>query len=164
MNSIVVAALLLLIVAANATVSSVPVISRWIAYAGILIAATIGYLVPMQSLFFPNTWLKGLAALAVLCLPVYFAGIIFARSFAEVSFNSEACWFPTFQHREATVGGLLESFRRGLALRALLLVSVLLYALSALTLRSREQSFGCFAVLAANEGAANQLAIRGVTR
>ena len=92
-NSIVVAALLLLIVAANATVSRIPTISRWIAYAGILIAAAVGYFVPMQSLFFPNPWVKGLAALAVLCLPVYFAGIIFARSFAEVSFNSEALGF-----------------------------------------------------------------------
>src|SRR6266478_6626401 len=62
-NSIVVAALLLLIVAANATVSNVPLISRWVAYAGILLAAAIGYFVPMQSLFFPNPWLKGLAAL-----------------------------------------------------------------------------------------------------
>ena len=136
-NSIVVAALLLLIVAANATVSSVPLISRWIAYAGILIAAAVGYLVPMQSLLFPNPWVKGLAALAVLCLPVYFAGIIFARGFAEVSFNSEALGSNLLG---AVVGGVLESISFWTGLRALLLVSVLLYALSALTLKSRNQS------------------------
>jgi spermidine synthase len=134
-NSIVVAALLLLIVAANATVSSIPSISRGIAYAGILIAAAVGYFVPMQSLFFPNPWAKGLAALAVLCLPVYFAGIIFARSFAEVSFNSEALGSNLLG---AVVGGVLESISFWTGLRALLLVSVLLYILSAIALRRRE--------------------------
>jgi len=135
-NSIVVAALLLLIVAANATASTVPLISRWIAYVGILIAAAVGYFVPMQSLFFPNPWVKGLAALAVLCLPVYFAGIIFARGFTEVSFSSEALGSNLLG---AVVGGVLESISFWTGLRALLLVSVLLYALSAFTLKSREQ-------------------------
>jgi hypothetical protein len=134
-NSIVVAALLLLIVAANATVSSVPLISRWIAYAGILMAAAVGYFVPMQSLFFPNPWVKGLAALAVLCLPVYFAGIIFARSFAEVSFNSEALGSNLLG---AVVGGVLEAISFWTGLRALLLVSVLLYIFSAIALSRRE--------------------------
>jgi len=134
-NSIVVAALLLLIVAANATVSNVPLISRWVAYAGILLAAAIGYFVPMQSLFFPNPWLKGLAALTVLCLPVYFAGIIFARSFAEVSFNSEALGSNLLG---AVVGGVLESISFWTGLRALLLVSVLLYIFSAIALRRGE--------------------------
>jgi hypothetical protein len=134
-NSIVVAALLLLIVAANATVSSIPLISRWIAYAGIVIAAAVGYLVPMQSLLFPNPWVKGLAALAVLCLPVYFAGIIFARSFAEVSFNSEALGSNLLG---AVVGGVLEAISFWTGLRALLLVSVLLYIFSAIALSRRE--------------------------
>jgi SAM-dependent methyltransferase len=134
-NSIVVAALLLLIVAANATVSSVPLISRGIAYAGILLAAAIGYFAPMQSLFFPNPWLKGLAALTVLCLPVYFAGIIFARSFAEVSFNSEALGSNLLG---AVVGGVLEAISFWTGLRALLLLSVLLYIFSAIAMRRRE--------------------------
>jgi SAM-dependent methyltransferase len=134
-NSIVVAALLLLIVAANATVSRIPTISRWIAYAGILLAAAVGYFVPMQSLFFPNPWVKGLAALAVLCLPVYFAGIIFARSFAEISFNSEALGSNLLG---AVVGGVLESISFWTGLRALLLASVLLYIFSAIALRRGE--------------------------
>jgi spermidine synthase len=135
-NSIVVAALLMLIVAANATVASVPRISRKIAYAGILIAAAIGYLVPIQSLFFANPWVKGLAAMGVLCLPVYFAGIIFTRSFAEVSFNSEALGSNLLG---AVVGGVLESISFWTGLRALLLVSVLLYVLSAIALKRAER-------------------------
>ena len=138
-NSIVVAALLMLIVAANATVASFPRISRKIAYAGILIAAAIGYLVPMQSLFFANPWEKGLAAMGVLCLPVYFAGIIFVRSFAEVSFNSEALGSNLLG---AVVGGVLESLSFWTGLRALLLVSVVLYVLSAVALRRRGRSPG----------------------
>jgi SAM-dependent methyltransferase len=140
-NSIVIAALLLLIVAANATVSRIPLISRWIAYAGILIAAAVGYFVPMQSLFFPNPWVKGLAALGVLCLPVYFAGIIFARSFAEVAFNSEALGSNLLG---AVVGGVLESISFWTGLRALLLVSVLLYLFSAIALRRREPASAVF--------------------
>ena len=136
-NSIVVAALLMLIVAANATVGSFPRISRKIAYAGILIAAAIGYLVPIQSLFFANPWVKGLAAMGVLCLPVYFAGIIFTRSFAEVSFNSETLGSNLLG---AVVGGVLESISFWTGLRALLLVSVLLYVLSAIALKIGERN------------------------
>jgi hypothetical protein len=131
-NSIVVAALLLLIVAANATVSHVPTIPRWVAYVGIMATAAVGYSVPMQYLFFPNPWLKALAALSVLCLPVYFAGIIFTRSFAEVRFDSKALGSNLLG---AVVGGVLESISFWTGLRALLLVSVLLYAISALTLK-----------------------------
>jgi len=86
-------------------------------------------------LFFPNPWLKGLAALTVLCLPVYFAGIIFARSFAEVSFNSEALGSNLLG---AVVGGVLESISFWTGLRALLLLSVLLYIFSAIALRRGE--------------------------
>jgi len=130
-NSIVVGALLLLIVAANATVTRVPAISRTFAYTGIGITAAIAYFTPMQRLFFPNPWLKALVALGVLCLPVYFAGIIFTRSFADVHFNSEALGSNLLG---ALVGGLLESLSFWSGLRALLLISVALYVFSALTM------------------------------
>jgi len=131
-NSIVVAALLLLIVAANATVSRFPSIPLALAYAGIVVTAAVGYFIPMQRLFFPNPFLKALIALAVLCLPVYFAGIIFTRSFAGVGFNSEALGSNLLG---ALVGGILESISFWTGLRALLLISVALYALSALVIK-----------------------------
>jgi hypothetical protein len=59
---------------------------------------------------------------------------VFARSFAEVSFDSEALGSNLLG---AVAGGVLESISFWTGLRALLLVSVLLYALSALTLKSR---------------------------
>jgi spermidine synthase len=136
-NSIVIGTLLLLIVAANATVSRIPAIPRWIAYTGIMTTGAIGYFVPMQNLFFPNPWFKGLAAVCILCLPVYFAGIVFARSFAEVQFDSAALGSNLLG---AVVGGVLESISFWTGLRALLLISVLLYVISALTLKKRELS------------------------
>src|SRR5262249_7694104 len=134
-NSIVVAALLLLIVAANATVSRFPSLSRGLAYAGIMVTASFGYLTPMQRLLFSNSFLRALIALAVLCLPVYFAGIIFTRSFAEVRFNSEALGSNLLG---ALVGGILESISFWTGLRALLLVSVMLYALSAFAVKKND--------------------------
>ena len=131
-NSIVVGTLLILIVAANATVSRIPTISRGIAYAGILITAAIGYFIPLQNLFFPNPWLKALAALSVLCLPVYFAGIVFIRSFAEFDFSSEALGSNLLG---AVVGGVLESISFWTGLRALLVISIILYIISASTLK-----------------------------
>jgi spermidine synthase len=137
-NSIVVAALLLLIVAANATVSRFPSIPVALAYAGITVTAAVGYFTPMQRLFFSNPFLKALIALAVWCLPVYFAGIIFTRSFAGVGFNSEALGSNLLG---ALVGGILESISYWAGLRALLLMSVSLYALSALAIK-KKQSIG----------------------
>jgi spermidine synthase len=134
-NSIVVAALLLLIVAANATVSRFPSVSRGLAYAGIMVTASFGYFMPMQRLLFSDPFLRALIALAALCLPVYFAGIIFTRSFAEVRFNSEALGSNLLG---ALVGGILESISFWTGLRALILISVGLYALSALVLRKND--------------------------
>ena len=131
-NSMVVGALLLLIVAANATVARAPAISRTFAYAGIGITTAIAYCTPMQRLFFPSPWLKALVALGVLCLPVYFAGIIFTRSFADVHFNSEALGSNLLG---ALVGGILESISFWTGLRALLLISLALYVLSAITIK-----------------------------
>jgi spermidine synthase len=142
-NSIVVAALLLLIVAANATAAQFPAISRSIAYAGIGIAMAIAYLTPMQRLFFPSPWLKALVALAMLCSPVYFAGIIFIRSFAHVHFSSEALGSNLLG---ALVGGILESLSFWTGLRALLLISAVLYAFSALTMKKGSRSSGVVAV------------------
>ena len=87
---------------------------------------------PMQRLFFPSPWLKALVALGALCLPVYFAGIIFNRCFADVHFNSEALGSNLLG---ALVGGILESLSFWTGLRALLLISVAVYVLSALTMK-----------------------------
>src|SRR6266568_3134037 len=89
-NSIVIAGLLLLIVAANFLVEfqrEFPV--RW-AYAGIFLTILASYLVPLEKFFYGSMMAKMLVATLVLCLPVFFAGIVFIRSFAKTGFRAEA--------------------------------------------------------------------------
>jgi hypothetical protein len=49
----------------------------------------VAYVFPLETFFFPSIWIKALTATAVLCLPVFFAGIVFIRSFARENFRSE---------------------------------------------------------------------------
>jgi hypothetical protein len=93
-----------------------------------MVTASFGYFMPMQRLLFSNPFLRAFIALAALCLPVYFAGIIFIRSFAEVRFTSEALGSNLLG---ALLGGIVESISFWTGLRALILISVALYALSA---------------------------------
>ena len=126
-NSIVIAGVLFLIVASNFVVQWKPQIPVNAGYVGILCTILIGYMVPLEKLFFHSIWLKALAATAVLCLPVFFAGIVFIRSFAQEGFRSEALGSNLLG---ALTGGLLESLSMWTGIRSLLLVAALLYLAS----------------------------------
>jgi SAM-dependent methyltransferase len=126
-NSIVISGLLLLIVAANLLVERyrrIPV--RW-AYAGIFASMLAAYLIPLEQFFFPSIWLKATVATGVLCLPVFFAGIIFIRSFARAGFSGEALGSNLVG---ALIGGLLESLSFWTGIRSLLVLAAVLYAAS----------------------------------
>ncbi|HEX4628265.1 MAG TPA: methyltransferase [Gemmatimonadales bacterium] len=126
-NAIVISGLLLLIVAANLVVEwrpQVPV--RW-AYGGILASIGVSYAIPLERLLLPSLWLKALVATAVLCLPVFFAGIVFIRSFARQGFQGEALGSNLLG---ALVGGLLESLSLWTGIRSLLVIAALLYVAS----------------------------------
>jgi hypothetical protein len=126
-NSIVISGLLLLIVAANLLVQWRPGILVGAAYGGIFAALLVAYLVPLERFFFASLALKVLAATAVLCLPVLFAGIVFIRSFAREGFRGEALGSNLVG---ALVGGLLESLSFWTGVRSLLVIAALLYAAS----------------------------------
>jgi hypothetical protein len=98
-----------------------------VGYVGILCTILIGYVMPLERLFFRSIWLKALAATAVLCLPVFFAGIVFIRSFAQEGFRSEALGSNLLG---ALTGGLLESLSMWTGIRSLLLVAAVLYVAS----------------------------------
>jgi spermidine synthase len=134
-NAVVIAALLLLMVAANVTVERMPQISMATAYAGILVTSAGAYLTPLRALLFPSLAMRLLAAVA-LCLPVYFAGIVFIRSFAAAGFRSEALGSNLFG---ALVGGLLEAASFWFGMRSLLLLAGGLYLASWLVLSSRRE-------------------------
>src|ERR1700730_12059661 len=89
-NSIVIAAILVLIVAANFLVASWPAIPVRLAYVGIGVCMFISYLLPLEMLFFQTFWIKALVATLVLCSPVAFASIVFVRGFADCNFSGQA--------------------------------------------------------------------------
>jgi spermidine synthase len=135
-NSVVIAALLLLIVGANLVVESRPQFPVAAAYAGIFATTAIAYFTPLRLLLFSSLALKMLAASLVLCLPVFFAGIVFIRSFAAAGFRGEALGSNLFG---ALVGGLLESASYWFGLRFLLILAAGLYLASWLTLLRRTE-------------------------
>jgi spermidine synthase len=126
-NSIVISGLLLLIVAANFLVQFVPRFPVGIAYVGIFLALFVSYAVPLEKLFFASMWAKVLMATIVLCLPVFFAGIIFVRSFAREGFRGEALGSNLMG---SMVGGILESASLWTGIRFLLVLAALLYLAS----------------------------------
>jgi SAM-dependent methyltransferase len=133
-NSIAISGLLLLIVGSNVLVEYSKDFNIGFAYAGIFASMIVSYAIPMQSLFVASYWLKALAAVAVLGMPVFFAGIVFIRSFAAAGFQGSALGSNLFG---ALVGGLLESLSMWTGIRSLLVVASLLYLASWLTLRAR---------------------------
>ena len=60
-------------------------------------------------------------------LPVFFAGIVFIRSFAREGFRSEALGSNLFG---GLVGGMLESLSMWTGIRSLLIIAALLYIAS----------------------------------
>ena len=134
-NAVVVGGILLLIVGANLLVSGMPRFPYPAAYVGIFLSLAVGYLVPMDRLFVMSIWWKICLAILALCLPVFFAGLVFIRSFGEAGFDSQALGSNLFG---ALVGGLLELLSGWTGIRSLLLVAALLYLASYLTLRVRQ--------------------------
>jgi spermidine synthase len=126
-NSIVIAAILVLIVAANLLVDTWPAIPLNFAYLGIGICMVISYLLPLESLFFQSFWTKALLATLILCSPVAFASIVFIRSFAAYNFSGVALGSNLLG---AVVGGMLESVSLWTGIRSLVIFAGILYFLS----------------------------------
>ncbi len=126
-NSIVIAGLMLLIVASNFLVEWRPKIPVSVGYAGILCTIAAGYFIPLDRLFFHSIWTKALVATFALCLPVFFAGIVFIRSFAQEGFRSEALGSNLLG---ALTGGMLESLSMWTGIRSLLILAAVLYLAS----------------------------------
>ncbi len=67
--------------------------------------------------------------------PFFFAGIVFIKSFARSGFRGEALGSNLLG---ALVGGLLESLSFWSGIKSLLVVAVLLYLASYMTLREKQ--------------------------
>ena len=133
-NSIVVAGILLLIVAANTVSEFWRGIPLSLAYTGLFASLLVDYLIPVEKYLFSSLLLKILGVTAILCLPVFFAGIIFIRLFAAERFSGEALGSNLLG---ALVGGMLESLSMWSGIRSLLIIAALLYLGSWMALRAK---------------------------
>jgi hypothetical protein len=130
-NSIVISGLLCLIIAANLVYQQFPKIPlRW-AYAGLFVSLLMSFAVPLQKLFFESFSVRVLVSTIVLCLPVFFAGIVFVSSFAKANFRGSALGSNLFG---SLAGGLLESLSLWFGLKSLIVLAALIYAGSVLAL------------------------------
>jgi spermidine synthase len=132
-NSIVVSGLLCLIVLANLVYRQFPAFPLSWAYAGLFLSLAASLAVPIEKLFFESLALRIVVSTLVLCLPVFFAGIVFVSSFARVHFRGSALGSNLFG---SLAGGLLESLSLWFGLKSLIVLAALIYAASALALRS----------------------------
>jgi hypothetical protein len=123
-NSIVIAVLLLLIVAANGVAASFPRVSVDGAYFLIVACIALNYLIPIQALFYRSFAMRAIVATLILCLPVFFAGIVFISRFASAGFAAEAIGSNLLG---SLAGGIAESLSLWLGFRALLGVAAVLY-------------------------------------
>jgi spermidine synthase len=130
-NSIVVSGLLCLIVAANLVYQRLPEIPLRGAYAGLFLSLVVSLVVPLEKLFFESFAVRALVSTIVLCLPVFFAGIVFVSSFAKAHFQGSALGSNLFG---SLAGGLLESLSLWFGLKALIILAAVIYAGSAVAL------------------------------
>jgi hypothetical protein len=131
-NSIVVSALLVLILLANGTVSGAPRLAWTIAYPGLFLTLAACWWVPVEALLLRGWMLRAILGTLFLCLPVYFAGLIFTSSFQRARFQAEAFGANLFG---SVVGGLLEALSFWTGIRSLVVVAGCCYLFSLMSLR-----------------------------
>jgi spermidine synthase len=133
-NSIVVSGLLCLIVAANLTYQFFPATPLSLVYVGLFVSLAVSFMVPTDRLFYESLPVRVIVSTLVLCLPVFFTGIIFVSSFARANFQGAALGSNLFG---SLAGGLLESLSLWFGLKWLIVLATLIYVGSALALIRR---------------------------
>jgi hypothetical protein len=133
-NSLVISAILLVIVAANLVAKLNPHFSKQAGYAWLFLSMALAYALPLRWLFLESLGLKIIASMLLLCAPVFFAGIVFVRAFAEAGFKGEALGSNLLG---AAAGGFLESLSYWTGLKALLIVAAILYSVSLVAAKSK---------------------------
>ena len=136
-NSIVVAGLLLLIVLANLIYKLLPRLPLSWTYAFLFGTLAVLYLIPTQQLFFQSVVTRVTVATFALCLPVFFASLVFIHSFSRAAFQGSALGSNLFG---ALAGGLLESLSLWFGLKSLTILAAFLYLGSAVALLAARHS------------------------
>lgn len=130
-NSIVISGLLCLIVAANLVYQRFPRIPLQWAYTGLFLSLLVSFLIPLEKLLFESFVIRVGVSTIVLCLPVFFAGIVFVSSFAKAKFRGSALGSNLFG---SLAGGLLESLSLWFGLKSLIVLAAVIYGASAVAL------------------------------
>ena len=131
-NSIVFAAILAMILAANLYVLLARPQRMWPYYAGLAAALAVNLCIPLDWLLADTFALRVAKSAVVMCLPILFAGVIFACSFRnskspELAFGANIAG--------AVLGGLLEYLSLVVGYQWLLVIAAALYVFSLIGLR-----------------------------
>jgi len=130
-NSWVISAVLLFILLANICVEKLELPSPYVIYGGLAISLLLGYLIPAGVFTSLPEVPRALGAVMLYSLPVFFAGIIFATSFARSETPDQDIGSNMMG---AILGGLLESVSFISGIRSLFLIAFGLYLISLLFL------------------------------
>jgi len=127
-NSLVFAAVLVLLLLANLYVFFAPPTALCWHYAGLLLLLAVGIRVPTHVFLGGGIFWRYAVPCALALGPMFFAGVIFARSFRDAADPDQAFGANI---AGSVVGGFSEAFSMLLGFRYLLLVAVAFYLLSA---------------------------------
>ncbi|MGY3444040.1 MULTISPECIES: spermidine synthase [unclassified Bradyrhizobium] len=127
-NSAVFFTALVLILAANLYVIKVPSTRLALHYAGLLLLLAVSVLVPLDTFLSGGIVWRYVIPCALALGPMFFAGVIFARSFRDEA-NPDQAFGSNIAG--SVIGGLAESCSTLLGFRYLLLVAIGFYLLSA---------------------------------
>jgi SAM-dependent methyltransferase len=126
-NCVVISAILAVLLLANLFVERVPGLGLGPMYAFLIAALIAIYVAPWESLPF-GARTSGILLSAAYCIPLFFAGIIFAETFRKGENKSSAFGSNIIG---AVAGGLAQNFSFVIGLKALLLLAALFYGLAA---------------------------------
>jgi spermidine synthase len=113
-----------------------PRLNRWWILVGLLVALISVYVVPFHRI--PGSIVAvGSVAAILFAIPVFFAGLLFAREFRFAQSPSAAL---AANMMGAVAGGLMENLSLVVGLRALLLIAALFYLVAGLGLRGTSRS------------------------
>lgn len=127
LNSIVIGAILVMILAANALAPICTRASYTLLYALLYLTLVVNFVFPLAQLNQFDWSLRALAGAVLVTCPLFIAALIFAKAFDQVKSASAGLASNLFG---ALVGGLLEYFDMWTGLSSLNLIALVLYVLS----------------------------------
>ncbi len=129
-NSAVFFSALVLILLANLYVIRIPAVRLGLHYAGLLVILSASVLVPFEAFLSGGIVWRYVVPCLLALGPMFFAGVIFARSFRDEPHPDQAFGSNI---AGSVIGGLAESFSMLLGFRHLLILAICFYILSAWT-------------------------------